>query len=50
MAESSFHPPADLDEYFKLAKEPLVASTTMTAEMREEVVDACVQARRPFEI
>lgn len=35
--------PKDLDEYFKIAKDPLVKHSNMVMEMRDEVVDIIVQ-------
>lgn len=43
MAKEEFELPKDLDEYFKIAKDPLVKSSNMVMEMRDEVVDIIVQ-------
>ena len=38
-----FEEPKDMDEFLKLAKDPLVSNSNMVAEMRDDVVDIIVQ-------
>jgi dynein light chain 4, axonemal len=37
-----------MDEFFKVAKYPLVKLCDMTAEMKEEAVDVCITAVEKF--
>lgn len=37
-----------MDEFFKVAKYPLVKHCDMTAEMKEEAVDVCITAVEKF--
>ena len=37
-----------MEEFFKVAKYPLVKECDMTAEMREEAIDVCITAVEKF--
>ena len=43
MAAVEFEEPKDMDEYLKLAKDPIVKVSNIVAEMRDDVVDIVVQ-------